>query len=849
MKSVTTPGKRVGIWIRVSTEDQAQGESPEVHRIRAERYAEFQGWTVVEVYDLAGVSGKSVWEHPECQRMLRDAKRGHIQGLIFSKLARLARNTKELLDFAQYFEKHKATLVSIEEKIDTSTPAGLLFYTMLGAIAQWEREEITSRLRSSIGVRAKLGKPLNGLAPYGYKWTDKNLVLVPAEAAVRREAFELFLTHRRKGVVARLLHEKGYRSRGGKEFRDVHIDRMLRCSSAKGLYRTNLYRVTKSDGWKKEAKPESEWGTAECPAIVSAEMFDRVAAILEEQTKPKRIPGKKPVHIFAGLLKCGCGGKMYVYTRSPNYTCAKCKNKISAAVLEEIFTGSIAENLADTAQIAAHLDRSKSKIAEHHERAVVIRTQCEGVRAEMKKLYDLYIAGGLSVEQFKELNTPLYDRLGQLTGELAKLEGEDTALAVGGLSIEAIAHEARNLAALWPTLDVDGKQRLAATICTEIIVPDKDPDAPIEIVFAHSAPPKVEAPIRVGADSEAGASEENFSEVSNRLNSQRYLRVARNELPWVPATSIPTLIGLYPRLIFTLSLLLSFLLTLPLHAADPDPTKGIVFCAYNVRNYVGDDQVAPADQRAKPKTEKEIEALISVILEVKPDILGVSEMGSQKMFDDFKARLAKAGLDYQHSEYLQAGDPDRHVALVSRFPIVARNSVKRVVFTLNGEEQEMKRGILDVTVQVTPDYKLRCVGVHLKSKLPTPAGEALIRRHEAAKLREHLDTVLKANPAENLICYGDCNDTKNEPMFAEITGVKGSPTYMADLWAKDMHGDRWTHYWRFADQYSRIDYLFVSPGLWPEARRNTATVNRSPNWLDASDHRAVHVTILPVETK
>ena len=68
-----------------------------------------------------------VWEHPECQRMLRDAKRGHIQGLIFSKLARLARNTKELLDFAQFFEKHKATLVSIEEKIDTSTPAGLLF--------------------------------------------------------------------------------------------------------------------------------------------------------------------------------------------------------------------------------------------------------------------------------------------------------------------------------------------------------------------------------------------------------------------------------------------------------------------------------------------------------------------------------------------------------------------------------------------------------------------------------------------------------------------------------------------------------------------------------------------------
>ena len=465
--------KRVGIWIRVSTEDQVKGESPEHHERRARLYAEAKEWQVIEVYRLDAVSGKTVKEFPETKRMLDDVRSGHITGLIFSKLARLARNTKELLEFADIFRECGADLISLAESIDTSTPAGRLFYTMIAAMAQWEREEIAQRVAASVPVRAQLGKPLGGQAPYGYQWKDHQLVPEPKEAPVRRMLYELFLEHKRKKTVARLLNDRGFRTRNGSPFSDTTVDRLLRDPTAKGRRRANYTQtVNNKRAWK--LKPETEWVFHPVEAIVPEDLWNACNALLDEQRTRGKRPTRRTVHLFSGLTYCGCGTKMYVPSNSPKYICQKCRNKIPLGDLEAIFHEQIRAFLLSDREVAQHLEKADRVLEDKAELLRVLEAEQKKLSQEIDKLYELYQAGMIDKQGFGAKYRPLAERARQLDEEIPRAQAELDVLKIAHVSQGEILADARDLHSRWPTLSATEKRQIVEAITQSIVVGDGD---------------------------------------------------------------------------------------------------------------------------------------------------------------------------------------------------------------------------------------------------------------------------------------------------------------------------------------------------------------------------------------
>lgn len=290
-----------------------------------------------------------------------------------------------------------------------------------------------------------------------------------------------------------------------------------------------------------------------------------------------------------------------------------------------------------------------------------------------------------------------------------------------------------------------------------------------------------------------------------------------------------------------------FLFSCGAAAAQDDAADSVVFCSYNVKNWLIMDRYDPAQRKvltaaAKPESEKE--RVVSILAAIKPDVLGLCEIGSADDLVELQTRLKKAGVDLPYTELTHGGDEVRRLGLLSRYRIVAKNSQTALNYKLGGQVIPFQRGILDVTIRFTEDFDVRFLGVHLKSKREIPeADQNLMRRNEARLLRKHMDGIFAANPGPRILAYGDFNEHRNEPAISTIIGDRKSDAEMQDVYLKDIAGEVWTHFWDAADTYSRLDYFFASRLLRPHLDYKKTYIYSAKEFDRASDHRPIVTTI------
>jgi DNA invertase Pin-like site-specific DNA recombinase len=206
---------KTAIYARVSTGNGNQHPEMQLREIRS--YAKRRGWAVTREYIDEGVSGMKE-SRPELNKLLADAYQRRFDAVVVWRFDRFARSVSHLLRALETFKSLGIEFVSLSEAVDTSTPAGKMIFTVLGAVAELERSLVAERVKAGLrNARAKgkiLGRPrkivnsdqINRLRAQGASWrtVGKTLGVSAATAfcASARAPMKMTLKARKVGKLS-----------------------------------------------------------------------------------------------------------------------------------------------------------------------------------------------------------------------------------------------------------------------------------------------------------------------------------------------------------------------------------------------------------------------------------------------------------------------------------------------------------------------------------------------------------------------------------------------------------------------------------------------------------------------
>ena len=406
--------KVAGIYIRVSTEDQArEGFSLGEQEEKLKLLCDYKGYEVYKVYCDAGVSAKDMEHRPKFQEMLKDMKEKKINYIVAYKLDRVTRSVRDLEELISQLEKYNTYLVCDRDDVNTSTANGRFFVRMLTVLSQLEIEIVSERTKFGLNGAIKSGH-LPGQVALGFKKDrNKKTIIDPATAPIVKRVFDLYLQGKTFLQISNIFNEEKVLN---KNWKDTHIERIINNRLYMGDY--EMYKRVKE--WKNVEPviymnvvepiiPRYIWEECQAQKIINQRTYtrDRVYTFFQKLKCPKC--GK--------IMKCkGSGGKKrkYVY-----YNCEDCKENIRESYVEEEFEKIVGQLLRfdnEYNELFLPLFADKEKIVDKSdlEREIISLTK------QKERIKKAYMSEVVELDDFKEDLKVINEKLDILTKQLEK---------------------------------------------------------------------------------------------------------------------------------------------------------------------------------------------------------------------------------------------------------------------------------------------------------------------------------------------------------------------------------------------------------------------------------------------
>ena len=333
--------KKAGIYIRVSTEDQArEGFSLGEQQEKLEALCKYKGFEIYKIYKDAGISAKDMEHRPEFQAMLKDMRDGKINYIVAYKLDRVTRSVRDLEELITELEKNNCYLICDRDDVNTSTANGRFFVRMLTVLSQLEIEIVSERTKFGMTGAIKAGH-IPSHCPIGYKRADdKRMVVDETTKDVVIRIYNMYLEGKSYQEISNTFNSEKVLFPQKKKWRDVDIERIINNRIYMGDY--ERYKKSKKNS---DIEPIIYYDVVE--PIISRGMWEDTQRQKEINQRAYR---RNRVYIFLQKMICpdcgtimvckGTGGKKSKYKY---YHCQKCGINYREEKVEEVLMNFITE--------------------------------------------------------------------------------------------------------------------------------------------------------------------------------------------------------------------------------------------------------------------------------------------------------------------------------------------------------------------------------------------------------------------------------------------------------------------------------------------------------------------------